>query len=162
MSSPHYLTHDVLPAAYALLPPLMRSPESVAMLVAIGLQESKLTARRQYKNGPARGLWQFEMGGIHGVLHHGASHLSALRVLEVLGLGGSTPRRILVLFEEHDVLAAAFARLLLWTDPRALPRPDQESRGWEIYRATWNPGKPHAETWGANFSAGWAAVKATA
>ena len=65
---------DVLQVAIypglALLPKQMSSPAAIAMLLTIGLQESKFIYRRQV-GGPARGFYQFEqMGGVAGVLHH--------------------------------------------------------------------------------------------
>jgi hypothetical protein len=50
--------------------------------------------------------------------------------------------------EFDDVLAAGFARLLLWSDPKPLPR-DMEG-AWQSYsERTWRPGKPHFKTWPA-------------
>jgi hypothetical protein len=47
--------------------------------------------------------------------------------------------------EHDDVLAAAFARLLLWTDRAPMPTTDPE--GWAAYIRTWRPGKPHPAMW---------------
>jgi hypothetical protein len=74
----HRILHYTLPAAAELLPPaMMKSPRAWAMLLAIGLQESKFLHRRQVVDakkhtfGPARGFWQFERGGgTAGVLQH--------------------------------------------------------------------------------------------
>ena len=51
--------------------------------------------------------------------------------------------------ELDDVLAAAFARLLLWTDPARLPRTGDADAAWALYLRTWRPGKPHRQTWDA-------------
>lgn len=37
----------------------MTSPQEIAMLYAIRLQEGRFLHRRQLGDGPARGLWQF-------------------------------------------------------------------------------------------------------
>jgi hypothetical protein len=59
--------------------------------------------------------------------------------------------------EGHDVLAAAFARLLLWTDPYPVPLGREEA--WTCYaKRLWRPGKPHPDTWGSNWEAAQAAV----
>ena len=55
--SNQYIRDVVIPAALHMLPGHMDSPEARAMLLAIGLQESKLTYRRQV-GGPAHGFWQ--------------------------------------------------------------------------------------------------------
>jgi hypothetical protein len=75
---------DILPildAALAGLPASMDSPQARVLLIAIALQESRLTHRDQIVKGkkpgvkgPALGLWQFEKGGgVRGVLRHPAS-----------------------------------------------------------------------------------------
>lgn len=49
--------------------------------------------------------------------------------------------------ELDDLLAAAAARLLLFTDPRRLPELGDEKGGWNLYLRTWRPGQPHRDTW---------------
>ena len=51
--------------------------------------------------------------------------------------------------ETDDVLAAAAARLLLFTDPKRLPAPDDADGAWNLYIRTWRPGRPHRKTWDA-------------
>ena len=51
-----------LPAACSLLPARMDTRAARALLVAIGLQESRFEHRRQI-GGPARGFFQFEAMG---------------------------------------------------------------------------------------------------
>src|SRR3546814_6857126 len=53
------------------------------MLLAIGLQESRFLHRAQI-GGPARGYWQFERGGVHGVLSHHASKAEAGKLCAAL------------------------------------------------------------------------------
>jgi hypothetical protein len=48
-------------------------------------------------------------------------------------------------------LAAAFARWLLYTDPAPLPKIGAENGAWNYYLRNWRPGKPHPETWPANY-----------
>ena len=70
--------------AFALLPPKMDSAAARVLVLAVALQESGFTARRQYGNGPARGYWQFEAGGgVIGVLAH---HSTATHARIVCGL----------------------------------------------------------------------------
>lgn len=146
----------VLPAAFALLPEKWNTPEATALLLAIGLQESRFEHRRQL-GGPARGFWQFERAGVRGVMQHEAvlddidRAVNALRyspTADVVDLHGA--------LEHNDVLAACFARALLWTLPYALPAPDAPAHGWDCYRNAWRPGKPHRETWDAHFARAWA------
>jgi hypothetical protein len=161
----YVLTH-VYPLAFSLLPPQMNSGPALVMLTAIALQESRFLHRRQIASraggilafGPARGWWQFEMGGVEGVLSHHASRASAEAVCRVLGYDPADERGVHLALEHNDVLAACFARLLLWTDPRLLPQgPDKAVDGWTQYLATWRPGKPHATTWAGHFATAWSA-----
>lgn len=128
------------------------------MLLAIGLQESRLTHRRQI-GGPARGLLQFELGGgVRGVLRHRSSreHAQAVcRARDVI----ATESAVYAALEHDDVLAMAFGRLLLWTDPKALPALGDEQAAWDLYLRTWRPGKPHRHTWDALYAKALEAVE---
>jgi hypothetical protein len=151
----------VIPAAYALLPAPMASREATAMLLAIGLQESKFKHRKQV-GGPARGFWQFEQGGgIAGVLRHHATAPHIRRVLRSQCYDSMTdaPKACHLLVTDNDVIAAAFARLLLWTTPGKLPTKQEREYGWQIYLEGWRPGKPHRETWDAYFASAWQRVE---
>jgi hypothetical protein len=151
-----YVVEHVYPVAVALLPAEMWEREAFAMLTAIGFQESAFTHRRQLPNGPARGFWQFELGGTEGVLEHPASRDHAAHVLAALSYNDyPSSRDVHLAIEHNDVLACCFARLLLWTDPRALPSQGKPTDGWLQYLATWRPGKPHQSTWAGNFARAW-------
>lgn len=132
--------------ALLLLPAKMTSPQAEVMLLAIGLQESRFTHRRQI-GGPARGFWQFEKGGgAAGVLRHAASRDHAVRVCDARGVA-PVAEQVYQRLEHDDILAAAFARLLLWTDPGKLPELGEADSAWRLYLRTWRPGKPHPGTW---------------
>ena len=100
----------------------------------------------------ARGWWQFEAGGgVKGVMTHPASTATA----KVLCEGLCIPWVQADIHESlawNGPLAAAFARLLLWTDPEPLPAIGDESEAWEAYLSLWRPGKPHPECWPANYA----------
>ena len=153
------ILRDIIHPALAILPPMMTSRRAKAMLLAIGMQESRLVHRRQI-NGPARGLWQFERGGVAGVLRHPATQAHAATVCWRFGNAGTTAA-VYHQLEHDDVLAACFARLLLWTLPGVLPVRGQAEEGWRQYIAAWRPGKPHRERWDANFERAWDAVLGT-
>lgn len=140
-------------AACELLPPAMNTPEAKAMLWAIARQESRLDARRQI-GGPARGFWQFELGGIRGVLNHPASKIPIRAVLERLDYD-FYPDTSYAAIEHNDALAFCYARLLLYTLPTALPAKGDADEGWKQYTEAWRPGKPHRETWDAFFEQAW-------
>ena len=127
-------------------------PRATRMLLAICGQEADWRHRDQIYAGkragtigPATGLFQFERaGGVAGVLRHTATAKLARRWCERADVKHEADAvwRALV---GNDALACAFARLLLWSDPRALPK--TEEAGWEAYLWCWRPGKPHRPRW---------------
>lgn len=148
--TPELLLNAAIVPALLLLPARMDTPAARIMLLAIAYQESAMRHRRQVK-GPARGYFQFEQGGgVRGVLKHPASSGHIRDVLEALDYYvDSTSAECWSAIEHNDILAAAFARLLLWTDAEPLPTDAQGA--WELYLRTWRPGKPHPEKWAMNY-----------
>lgn len=137
--------------ALELLPPNMGDDRAKVMLLAIGLQESRFTHRRQM-GGPARGHYQFEQGGgVYGVLRHKASGAMARAICRERGVE-PVDSKVYAALEHDDVLAAALARLLLWTDPQRLPDVGDVGGAWELYLRVWRPGKPHRKTWNALYA----------
>jgi hypothetical protein len=158
--SNRYIRDVVIPAALHMLPGSMDSPEARAMLLAIGLQESKLTYRRQV-GGPAHGFWQFEQGGgVVGVLTHAATKGILGGVLADMNQP-ATSSGCYDAIVDNDILACVFARLLLFTLPNKLPANTQPDEGWRQYVAAWRPGAPRPETWADNFNAAWNLIQGT-
>lgn len=151
------LIADAIEPALALLPPQMDTTPARALLCAIAAQESGLIHRRQLYGGPARGLYQFEPIGVAGVLTHPASRDLAPTVCAACRVEPRI-RAVHDALERDDVLASAFARLLLWTDPAPLPDRDNVDGSWRYYLRCWKPGLPRVRDWPANHAAGWAAV----
>lgn len=142
----HQVDQYALTPALAQMPDRLDTPEARVLVHAIGLQESRYRHRRQIR-GPARGLYQFELGGgVAGVLRHPASAALASAVCASRGVEPK-PKAVYGRLEHDDVLAAAFARLLLWTDPQPLPAIGRADDAWRYYLRTWRPGKPHASSW---------------
>jgi len=119
------------------------------------MQESGLRHRRQVsadgqESGPAVSWWQFERaGGCRGVLTHRVISPLMLRICDLYDIDASE----LGLWEAmryQDVVAAAAARLLIYTLPSPLPASPED--GWNQYIQAWRPGKPRPETWGANWA----------
>lgn len=160
--------------------------EAIAQMGAMGLQESEFEARDQLEViggrlvpgnvGPACGFWQFEKnGGVAGVMTHNASKTFARKLVELAGVAWDKDAiwRFLATVEGDD-LAAAFARLLLLTDPQPLPRaiPESEEEAFQYYLRNWRPGSwfnsaPDSEKrrelrakWKRNWAASLAALKA--
>ena len=157
------ITKTGISPALALLPGNMDTPQARVMLLAIGLQESRFEHRYQVvqgkpgAKGPARGFWQFELGtaasrgGVWGVFLHEASNGLLKKIAAHLSVAQS-PTNIWQAIEADDVLAAAVARLLLWTDPKLLPKLGDAEAAWQLYLRTWRPGKPHRGTWDALYA----------
>ena len=148
------LTVHILPAALSLLPMRMASDRATAMLLAIALQESGVKVRHQV-GGPALGFWQFELAGVRGVMEHPLTRDHLKAVLRILRYDTPTPFGLHSALEHNDVLAACFARLLLWTDPRSLPEAGQSEAGYQVYLSTWRPGRPRPEPWAGHYAEAW-------
>lgn len=152
------VVREIIPVTMRLLPIGMDSPAARAMLVAIGLQESRFIHRRQIK-GPARGFLQFERGGgVRGVLTHPATAQTARQLADTLCYPADE-HTLYAALEHNDVLALAFGRLLLWTLPGRLPGPQEPVEGWRQYMESWRPGKPHEGTWQAFYAEAWTRVE---
>lgn len=151
MSYPRQAVAD----AFALLPSKMDTEAARVILAAIGYQESDgYATRRQYGNGPAAGYWQFERGGIKGVMLHAASARLAVGVCEARDVGFNS-EEIWKALQVDDVLAAAFARLLMWTDSQPLPAVGDVAGAWKLYaERCWRPGKPHPDKWPTSYKFG--------
>lgn len=158
--NPSILLKTAIEPALSLLPEQMDSPQARRMLIAIALQESGLSERRQIgswdngipRYGPARGWWQFEGGGVIGVLRHKATSPHIAQACHDLGYEDTDPSGLHRAVEHNDVLACVFARLNLWWLPQ--PLAEAEEDGWAQYIEAWRPGKPHKERW----PAAWATV----
>ncbi|XQA72084.1 hypothetical protein ACM9XA_11335 [Xanthomonas sacchari] len=124
----------------------MDSPPARVQMLGMSMQESGLKYRHQV-GGPAHGLWQFEAGGgVKGVLTHSASQRRARALCERRGVA-PTIAAVFAALEHDDLLAASFARLLLWTLPAPLPALGDEQEAWEQYIEAWRPGKPDRARW---------------
>lgn len=140
--------------ALGMLPVRMESDAARVMLLAVGLQESRLKYRYQkvasdpYARGPARGLWQNERGGIFCLMTNQATKGHLVTLCATLRVPFD---QVLIhaTLEHNDILAAGCARLFLFADPKPLPPmdPADHETAWQCYIRCWNPGKPHRETW---------------
>jgi hypothetical protein len=154
--SPSVIHDLILNPLFSVLPATMTTDSARAMLLAIGLQESKFKYRRQVR-GPAMGFWQFETAGIIGVMTHHASVEYAESLLGMLVIENQDAV-IYRAVQYNDLLAAGLARLLLWTLPHALPERGDAQGAWEQYLEAWRPGRPHKETWETNWNEAWGAI----
>ena len=132
-----------LDPAYKLLPGKMKSDEATVMLLSIIGQESDFRHQSQV-GGPAAGLAQFEAGGgIRGVINHSKSSAYARDVCHALGVPFTVDDVYAALKSAGpgmDALDAAFARLLLWTEPDPLPRVSDADTAFFYYVDAWRPG----------------------
>lgn len=136
---------DAILPALRMLPAAMDSMQARVIMLAIAGQEADFRHRYQVLNtpgvkGPARGLWQFERGGgTAGVLRHSSSKSHA-RSFAQQRLGSTDVAAVWMALEHDDILAAIYARLLLWTDPKALPEVGDVEGAWQLYLRCWRPG----------------------
>ena len=131
---------QIIAPTCALLPSLPWDDRAAVMLLANTLQESDLAYRVQKGGGPARGLWQMELGGgVHGVMTHPASSKLAGQLLARRGVP-KTERSAYLALAGDDLLAFGFARLLLWTDAKPLPDLGDVDGSFVYYLRLWRPG----------------------
>lgn len=130
------------------------SPAARRFMLAIALQESGLQHRRQVspggdEDGPAASFWQFERGGgCKGVLAHPKTAPAMRMICDAYNVQANA-QALWEAMRYQDIVAAAAARLLIYSLPSALPTTAEH--GWIQYLAAWRPGKPHPERWAANF-----------
>lgn len=137
----------------------VRMNTQVARLMMLAIQKQEDPEERRYQvvrrvggtlpenvvgpntaKGPARGLWQFEAGGgISGVLKHPSTEEHIRVICEHFNVP-PTPKACWEAVEHNDILAACFARLLLWSDPLPLPKVSDAEGAFELYLRTWRPG----------------------
>jgi hypothetical protein len=142
-----------------LLPAKFDGVPARVMLAAIGLQESGFATRRQ-NGGPARGYWQFEQGGgVRGVLSHPVTSAYAKSVCQLRAVAPVESDVYAALLSD-DLLACAFARMLLFSDSAPLPALDDVSGAWSYYQRNWRPGKPRPDDWSHNYVTARGAVTA--
>lgn len=146
----HQINLDAISPAMELLPKRMDSLLSRHLLLTTGLQEGKLIYRKQQPNGPAHGLWQFERGGVKGVLNHRSTRSYAESICGNRGVK-PTISSVYEALPHDDILAAGFARLNYWWHSEPIPPLGAREQAWNYYLFCWRPGKPHRQTWNAHY-----------
>ncbi|EHM01216.1 hypothetical protein HMPREF9946_02177 [Acetobacteraceae bacterium AT-5844] len=127
-------------------------------LLAVAAKESDLSHRYQVLNsgaaGPARSFWQGEVTGgmVRGIFRFPAQRITdAGRALCAAAHVQWNEQAIWRAIEGHDLLAYGLARLLLLTDPYAVP--ETESGAWTCYMdRLWRPGAPNKPKWAPSWS----------
>lgn len=128
--------------------------EARRFLLAIALQESRIDKRRQVtasgkEDGPACSFWQFEKGGgCRGILNHRQTKAIATAICRDYDIE-PTEQGLWEAMRYQDIVAAAAARLLIYTLPSPLPTTAEQ--GWQQYIDAWRPGKPHPATWAGHW-----------
>lgn len=145
--------------AMELLPVKMKSDAAALVMLAIhyqedpeglGYQKVKRTAatskentipgEKKWAKGPARGWWQFEEGGgVKGVMRHPSTERLAREIIEKRW-PNSDQHKVWAVLEDDHLIAAALARLLLWTDAGKLPAVGDCSGAFDLYLRVWRPG----------------------
>ena len=78
-------------------------------------------------------------GGVRGVLTHERTKTQAAEVCRMRNVA-PTVDAVYNALHLDDTLAAAFASLLLWSSPRALPAIGDVEGAWQMYLREWRPG----------------------
>lgn len=138
--------------ALRLLPEGMGGARAEVMLLAIGLQESGFVQRRP-DIGPERGFWRArpddDMVGI--VLRHPFSAPLAVAACDARRVP-PIEERVFAALEHDDVLAAAFARLLLHSEGERLPPVGEVADAWTLYCRIWRPAQEQRQSWDRSYA----------
>ncbi len=143
------LKTDIEAGLALLLPKPTPSDGARVLLYSTNRQENPARSPRQLISkdgrlqpvGPAAGDYQFEKGGgLRGVLNFGG--LTTQRAQSACKARGVQPTAdaVFTAIQTDPILAAAFARLLYYTDPFPLPAVGDEAGAWALYLRTWRPG----------------------
>lgn len=153
-------TQTLVPALAFIRVNLKAIPPSIeehTTLLAIAGQESGWSHRTQQPVAYAHSFWQFERGGILGLMRDDET---SKQVVVLCGMAGvpfqSTAIWNYMAKSEADNFSAAMSRLLLWTDPSPLPKTMDD--GFDYYVRNWRPGKPSETRWAAVYQQAVAAI----
>jgi len=138
-------------AGLDLLPTIRKADSARVLLYATSRQENPTRSPRQIikdsetgklvPKGPAVGDYQFEKTGIRGVLNFYRPSVPAAARAACAARGvAPTVEAVFDALQVDPVLAAAFARLLYFTDSGAMPAVGDEPGAWAVYLRTWRPG----------------------
>lgn len=145
--TPKFLLTNAIRPAFALLEAVGVHSDIKAelMVLAIAGQESSWQYRRQLPVAYARSLWQFEEGGgVAGLFSVVPAKLQFVCEQCLVPFDRAT---VFEAMAWNDILAAAMARLLLWTDPAPIPNLGEVEAALQMYLRNWRPGLPHPEVW---------------
>lgn len=161
-ATPAAVLHEVIEPAAGLLPYRLDSDRARLLGLAIMIQETGLRTRIQYVIGPERGahgLAQFEKGGgVRGVLKHPRTVVLAADVCRQRHVA-PTEAAVWDALLDDDLLAAAFTRLLLYTDRAPLPAVGNVKGAWAYYKRNWRPGKPRPDDWPESYALALGAIQ---
>lgn len=147
--TPKFLLTNAIRPAFALLEAVGVHSDIKAELevLAIAGQETEWAARLQGGGGPARGFWQFETGPMSATAEVFRVCSPKLKFVCDECCVPFDRAHVSEALAWNDVLAAAMARLLLFTDPAPLPEVGDVQGGLALYLRKWAPGLPHPEVW---------------
>lgn len=170
-----HLLRFAFPAAYALLPPALESKAATVLVLAIGIQRTGLSERRQRgtASNRARSFWSFDhgetlrvgaTGGLAAVLMHPVSGPLLKKVLAALQYPVDPTQEVLrvlmMAIEHNDVLAVACAILALQTLTESLAPLGDAAGAYRNFAEAWQPGRMLATDWQANYDTAYKAVTA--
>lgn len=162
MNGLHVALEGFIEPALVLLPPRLTSYDARVLLLAVALQETHLVFRTQktgrpYDKGPGRGLWFQERPSVERVMTDRNAKDAAIELCKDRGVPYDCAL-VHAKLEYDDTLAAGFARLLFFVDPKPLPKLSETVEGWETYLRCWRPAKQRLDDWVLNHAAAREAV----
>lgn len=145
------IRRSILNPALALLPESLSGREAEVLLLTTGLAASGFRNRRDARS-QGRGYWRAEPDGVMvgGVLRAVQTRDLAVAVCDARQVP-PIAERVYSALEHDDVLAAALARLLLWSDPAGLPPLGDEAGAWACYQRHWAVDESDRRSWAIHY-----------
>jgi hypothetical protein len=133
------IIEHVLPAAYELLPPEMRTTEAARLILAIGAHASDYRARRLMARTARRGYWLIGPEHVAEVLKFTKGRGPLIEAAADLGYPITMMERaeLQAALEHNDTLGFIVARCMLPPHLEALMV--DAGSAWRVYRLIWKP-----------------------
>lgn len=150
---------QIIDPAFALLSAKLGGDRPRVIVLATALQETGLATRVQYAGGPARGLTQYERGGVAALLANSVTAKIAAALCASRGVP-ATSYSVYTALAGDDLLDCGLCRLSYYADPHPLPDLGDVDTAWACYLRVQRPGHPRPEDWPGHYAAALAAVRA--
>lgn len=148
------IVEQVMPAAYSVLPPDLRTKVAARVIVAIGAHASGYQTRRLAVSSSRRGFWLLGVEHVAEVLKFSKGRGPLVTAAGELGYRIRMMERLELqaALEHNDVLGFVVARCML---PPVVEAVGEAGDAWDVYRQIWEPNGAAADNtrWAEHYAA---------